>query len=173
MAINSNDSNIIYLTTSNRVGLALTDQPAERGVFKVTIGETETTSENITYNIPTDQAFFSIAHQGRHTDNPIYVGTSLGVYRLDDTLTEWEEYYTNLPNVAISDIEINLDGEKIIASTYGRGVWESSIPIQIPDDEIRLVSISPSSNEVLCSNFIPTATVENQGINAVTAMKLP
>ena len=172
MAINSNDSNIIYLTTSNRVGLALTDQPAERGVFKVTIGETETTSENITYDIPTDQAFFSIAHQGRHTDNPIYVGTSLGVYRLDDTLTEWEEYYTNLPNVAISDIEINLDGEKIIASTYGRGVWESSIPIQIPDDEIRLVSISPSSNEVLCSNFIPTATVENQGINAVTAVDI-
>jgi hypothetical protein len=172
MAINSNDSNIIYLTTSNRVGLALTDQPAERGVFKVTIGETETTSENITYDIPTDQAFFSIAHQGRHTDNPIYVGTSLGVYRLDDTLTEWEEYYTNLPSVAISDIEINLDGEKIIASTYGRGVWESSIPIQIPDDEIRLVSISPSSNEVLCSNFIPTATVENQGINAITAVDI-
>ncbi|MDF4203986.1 thrombospondin type 3 repeat-containing protein [Maribacter sp. SA7] len=172
IAINSNDSNIIYVTTSNRVGIALSDQPSERGVFKITIGETETTSENITFDIPTDQAFFSIAHQGRHTDNPIYVGTSLGVYRLDDSLTEWEEYYTNLPNVAISDIEINLDDEKIIASTYGRGVWESSIPVQIPDNEIRLVSITPNPNEVLCSDFTPTATVENQGINPITTVDI-
>ncbi|WP_405413067.1 thrombospondin type 3 repeat-containing protein [Maribacter sp. Asnod1-A12] len=172
LAINSNDSNIIYVTTSDRVGIAQTDQPSERGVFKVTIGETETISENLTSNIPTNQAFFSIAHQGRHTDNPIYVGTSLGVYRLDDSLTEWEEYYTNLPNVAISDIEINLDGEKIIASTYGRGVWESSIPVQIPDEEIRLVSITPNSNEVLCNDFIPTATIENQGINPITSVDI-
>jgi len=172
MSINSNDSNIIYLTTSDRVGIAQNEQPSERGVFKITIGETETTSENITFDIPTDQAFFSIAHQGRHTENPIYVGTSLGVYRLDDSLTEWEEYYTNLPNVAISDIEINLDGEKIIASTYGRGVWESTIPVQIPYDEIRLVSIKPNSNEVFCSDFTPTATVENQGINAITAIDI-
>ncbi len=172
ISINSNDSNIIYLTTSDRVGIALSDQPAERGVFKVTIGEAETTSENITFDIPTDQAFFSIAHQGRHTDNPIYVGTSLGVYRLDDTLTEWEEYYTNFPNVAVSDIEINLDDEKIIASTYGRGVWESTIPVQIPDNEIRLVSITPNSNQVLCGDFAPTATVENQGVNVITAVDI-
>ena len=172
MAINSNDSNIIYVTTSNRVGIALSDQPSERGIFKVTIGETETISENITFDLPTDQAFFSIAHQGRHTDNPIFVGTSLGVYRLDDSLTEWEEYYTNLPSVAISDIEINLDGEKIIASTYGRGVWESSIPIQIPENEIRLVSITPSSNEVICSVFIPTATLQNQGLNEITSIEI-
>lgn len=172
ISINSNDSNIIYLTTSDRVGIALSDQPTERGVFKVTIGETETTSENITFDIPTDQAFFSIAHQGRHTDNPIYVGTSLGVYRLDDTITEWEEYYTNFPNVAVSDIEINLDDEKVIASTYGRGVWESTIPVQIPDNEIRLVSITPNSNQVLCGDFAPTATVENQGVNAITAVDI-
>ncbi|MEP2059849.1 MAG: thrombospondin type 3 repeat-containing protein, partial [Maribacter litoralis] len=172
MAINSNDSNIIYLTTSDRVGIAQNEQPSERGVFKVTIGESETISENITFDIPTDQAFFSIAHQGRHTENPIYVGTSLGVYRLDDTITEWEEYYANLPNVAISDLEINLDGEKIIASTYGRGVWESSIPIQIPDNEVRLVSITPNSNEVLCEAFAPTATVENQGLNPITQIDI-
>ena len=172
MAINSNDSNIIYLTTSDRVGIAQNEQPSERGVFKVTIGESETISENITFDIPTDQAFFSIAHQGRHTENPIYVGTSLGVYRLDDTLSEWEEYFTNLPSVAISDLEVNLDGEKIIASTYGRGVWESTIPIQIPDNEVRLVSITPNSNEVLCDSFTPTATVENQGLNTITQIDI-
>ncbi|WP_165750194.1 thrombospondin type 3 repeat-containing protein [Cellulophaga sp. Z1A5H] len=172
IAINSNDSNIIYATTSDRVGVELSKQPTERGVFKITIDGSTSTSENITYDIPTDQAFFSIAHQGRHTDNPIYVGTSLGVYRLDDTLTEWEEYYTDLPNVAISDLEINLDGEKIIASTYGRGVWESTIPIQIPENEVRLISISPSSNTVFCGEFAPTAIVENQGLNEITTIEI-
>ncbi|WP_235843197.1 thrombospondin type 3 repeat-containing protein [Maribacter hydrothermalis] len=172
IAINNNNSNIIYLTTSDRVGIRQSDQPTERGIFKITIGESETTSENITFDIPIDQAFFSIAHQGRHTDNPIFVGTSLGVYRLDDSLTEWEEYYSNLPSVAISDIEINLDGEKIIASTYGRGVWESPIPIQVPENEIRLVSITPNSNDVICTDLTPTATLQNQGLNEITSIDI-
>ena len=171
IAINSDDGNIIYLTTSSRVGIAQSDQPVERGVFKITIEGSTVTSENITYNIPNDQAFFSIVHQGRHSNNPIYVGTSLGVYRLDDTLTEWEDYFENFPNVAVSDLEINLDGEKIIASTYGRGVWESNIPIQIPDNEIRLVSITPDANAVLCESFNPLATVQNLGINPITTIE--
>lgn len=62
--------------------------------------------------------------------------------------------------------------EKIIASTYGRGVWESTIPIQIPDNEVRLVSITPNSNEVLCDSFTPTATVENQGLNTITQIDI-
>ncbi len=167
IALNGNDENIVYVTTSRRVGIPRSNQPVERGVFKITIDGTLATEEDITLNLPTDQVFFSIIHQGRHTDNPIYVGTSLGVYRLDDTLTEWEDYFTNLPSLTVSDLEISLDDELITASTYGRGVWQSPIPVQTPDNDVRLVSITPSVDAVLCGEIIPGIVVENKGLQEI------
>ena len=32
IAINNNDSNIVYLTTSNRVGISLASQPTDRSI---------------------------------------------------------------------------------------------------------------------------------------------
>ncbi|MEL6917799.1 MAG: thrombospondin type 3 repeat-containing protein, partial [Bacteroidota bacterium] len=170
--INSNDSNILYVTTSNRVGVRQSSQPNLRGVFKITInsGTGLGSAEDITFDLPADQAFFSITHQGRHTDNPIYVGTNLGVYRLDDTLTEWEEYFTGLPSVAVGDLDISLDDEIITAATYGRSIWQSPIPIQIPDDDIRLVSLTPETNTVSCSTVTPEVIVENKGVNPITSV---
>ena len=170
MAIHSLDDNLVYVVTSNRVGTDLSDQPAGRGVFRVAVDGNTATAEDITLNLPTDQAYFSIAHQGRNSDNPVYVGTSLGVYRLDDTLTEWEDYFSGLPNVAVSDLEINLDDEVITASTYGRGVWQSPLPVQVPDADVRLLSVSPEPNTVLCSQILPEVAVENKGLNPITQL---
>lgn len=170
--VSNSDPNTLYVTTSNRVGIAQANQPSVRGVFKLIINGNNAVEEDITYNLPTDQAYFSIAHQGRHTDNPIYVGTSLGVYRLDDTLTEWEEYYTNLPSTAVSDIDISLDDEIITVSTYGRGIWQSPIPIQVPDNDIRLISISPRIGNVLCGEIQPVVTVENTGSNQISQIDI-
>ena len=174
MAVNSTDGSYIYVTTSNRVGIPQGSQQSARGIFRVAVNANGDAGpeENITLNIPTDQAFFAIAHQGRHTDNPIYVGTSLGVYRLDDSLTEWEDYFTNLPSVVVSDLEISLDDELITASTYGRGVWQSPIPIQVPDNDVRLVAISPEANAVLCGEIIPQLEIENNGLNAISSVDI-
>ena len=172
LTINRTNGNILYATTSKRIGTAESNQTAEadRGVFKITINGNSATSENITYNLPTNQAFFSIIHQGRNTDNPVFVGTSLGVYRIDDTLSEWEDYFTNLPSVAIGDLEISLDDEIITAATYGRGIWQSPIPIKKADDDIRLTSASPITNAVLCGEITPEILVENKGINDITSI---
>ncbi len=169
-AINPNDSNILYAATSDRVGISQVGQPASRGVFKLTVAGATASIEDITRNLPTDQAFFSIVAQGRHTDNPVYVGTNLGVYRLDDTLTDWEEYFTDLPSTAVGDLEISLNDEKIIAATYGRGVWESPIPVQVPNDDISLISLSPAVNSVFCGEITPSIEVENKGINVISAV---
>ncbi|GGG34581.1 glycosyl hydrolase [Croceivirga lutea] len=170
LAINTTDDSAIYVTTSNRVGVGEAGQPAARGVFRVPLEEDGSAGviENITLDLPTDQAYYAIVHQGRHSLNPIYVGTTLGVYRLDDSLTEWEEFDLNLPNTTVSDLEITLDDEIITASTYGRGVFQSPIPIEIPENEIRLISISPANNEINCGEVIPTVTVENKGLNPIT-----
>ena len=168
LAINSTDGNILYVTTSNRVGIPQKLQQNLRGVFKLTIEGNTETIEEITQNLPTDQAYLSITHQGRDADNPIYVGTNLGVYRIDDTLTEWEDYFTGLPNTAVSDLEISLDAGLITASTFGRGIWQSPIPIQDPDDDIRVVRILPNENMVFCNGTLPEITVENMGVNPIT-----
>ncbi|WP_297796922.1 thrombospondin type 3 repeat-containing protein [uncultured Eudoraea sp.] len=172
IAINGNDSNIVYVTTSIRVGIAQEDQPGERGIYKVTIDGSTATEENITYNLPTDQAFFSIVHQDRDALNPIFVGTSTGVYRLDDTLTEWEDYFTNLPNTGVSDLEISIDDEVIVASTYGRGVWQSPIDVVLPDNDVKLVSLTPKPGAVLCGEIFPEITVQNKGLNPISEIDI-
>ena len=168
IAINSTDGNIIYVTTSNRVGIPQASQQALRGVFKLVMNGDEVTVEDISFNLPDDQAYLSIVHQGRHTDNPIYVGTNLGVYRIDDSLTEWEDYFTSLPNTPVSDLEISLDSGLLTASTYGRGVWQSPIPVQVPDNEVRVVSLTPNEGDVLCNSVMPVVTIENKGANQIT-----
>ena len=170
--INKNDSNVLYVTTSLRVGRSQAEQEqvAERGVYRIEIGDNNAvTVSDITLNLPTDQAFFSIASQGRDTNNPIYVGTNLGVYRLDDTLTEWEEFFTGLPNTPAGDLEVSLADEVLIAATYGRGIWKSPIPIQVPDNDVALASIEfPNSNSILCGEVIPSVIIESNGSNVIS-----
>lgn len=169
MAINVSDSNTLYVTTSV---LSTESTGVQVGkVFKSTNGGL--LFEDITFDLPTDQPLFAIIHQGRNTDNPIYVGTSLGIYRLDDTLTSWEEYFTGLPNVAVTDMEINLDDEVLTVATYGRGIWQSPIPIQIPDNDVRLLSLnSPNNAQVICGNVIPEITIKNAGLNDITSVNI-
>jgi len=174
ISVNQTDGSTIYVTTSSRIGTSESQQQEDKGVFKVPVNANGNAGPevDITFNLPQDQSFFAIKHQGRHTENPIYVATTLGVYRLDDTLTEWEEYFTDLPSTAVSDLEITLDAETITASTYGRGVWQSPISVQVPDTDIQLVNISPSNNNVLCTEIIPEITVENKGLNAVSTIDI-
>jgi hypothetical protein len=174
MAVNTTDGSFVYYVTASRVGISQANQPVEKEIVKVPVNTDGTagTGIDITYNIPTDQSFFSIVHQGRNADNPIYVGTSLGVYRTDDTLAEWEDYFTNLPSVAVSDLDINLDDEVISASTYGRGVWQSPIPVILPASDVRLLSLSPANELFVCGEVIPEIVVENNGIDPITEVEV-
>lgn len=182
IAVDTDDGSAIYVITSLRVGIRQSTQldNTERKVWKIPVSPNGDAGREIdyTFDLPGDQALFAIVHQGRHTDNPIYVGTNLGVYRIDDTIIaeaeassatpEWEPYFRGLPSTAVSDLEISLDDEVITASTYGRGVWQSPIPVQVPEVDIRLLSLTPPNGAVICGSFIPQITVENNGINTLT-----
>jgi photosystem II stability/assembly factor-like uncharacterized protein len=58
----------------------------------------------------------------------LFLGMDVGVFYRDKTMTDWEPFMTNLPNVKISEFEIHEGTNKIRAATYGRGIWESPIP---------------------------------------------
>lgn len=67
-----------------------------------------------------------IVHQSG-TFGSIYVGTDLGVYYRDSAIAMWMAFQNGLPNVIVSDLEIQYGVGKIRAGTYGRGVWESDL----------------------------------------------
>jgi uncharacterized protein involved in tolerance to divalent cations/photosystem II stability/assembly factor-like uncharacterized protein len=62
------------------------------------------------------------------TDDEIYAGTDAGVYRWNKPLQTWECFNNNLPPAIITKLEINNCKGKILASTFGRGIWEAPLP---------------------------------------------
>lgn len=69
----------------------------------------------------------------KNSPGGIYIGTDLGVYYKDTTMSDWMAYKTGLPaNLRIAEVEIYSDpttptNSRIRAATYGRGVWENSL----------------------------------------------
>ncbi len=62
------------------------------------------------------------------TNDGIYFATNLGVYYRDATMSAWQSFDDDLPNISVTDLEISYQGAGIIrASTYGRGLWESNL----------------------------------------------
>jgi len=160
VTVHSSNSTIVYITTSGTGGDA----------FKSTDGGFSFST--IAPGLPSIGKN-CIVHQGRNTENPLYVGTSLGVYYTDDTMTTWQPFDTNLPNVSVRDLEINLEDAKIVAATYGRGIWQSNIPIQVPPTDVKFVSINnPTLNLNCTSTFNPQIIVKNGGLNPITTLTI-
>jgi hypothetical protein len=63
----------------------------------------------------------------KNLNDAIYVGTDVGVYFKDGSMTSFIPFMTNLPNVIVTDFEIHYATNKLRAATYGRGVWESDL----------------------------------------------
>ncbi|MCE3229609.1 MAG: hypothetical protein K0S32_4160 [Bacteroidetes bacterium] len=57
----------------------------------------------------------------------LYVGTDVGVYYREASMSSWMPYFTGLPNVIVNDMEIYYPTGKLRAATYGRGVWETDL----------------------------------------------
>jgi len=176
IAINSNDNHIVYVTTSNRVGSAEYQQPANPKVMKVVVPETGNAEKiDITGDLPDNQAFFAIVHQQRDPKNSIYLGTSLGVYRTDDELIAqglWEDYSTGLPNTAVSDLEISSIDATIVASTYGRGIFTSPINVDTAGYDISLINLYPEQSLISDTSTVIQIHTKNVGLRAIEEITL-
>jgi len=98
------------------------------------------TWNNISRNLPNLPANCVIAQDS--SDNAlIYVAMDRGVYFLSDTLTDWQLYADNLPNVIVSELELHPQTNQLYISTFGRGIWvadqvkESADPVSIRGSE--------------------------------------
>ena len=61
-------------------------------------------------------------------DNRLFVGMNYGIYYIDDTISQWQLFANNLPNVRVYEMEINTANGMLYAGTYGRGVFRSLLP---------------------------------------------
>ncbi len=59
--------------------------------------------------------------------NGIYAGTDIGVFYIDDYTPDWLPYGTGLPNLVVSELEVNMTSGKLRAATYGSGVWQTDL----------------------------------------------
>ncbi len=155
--VHSTINSILYITTIGTNGQVL--KSINNGLTFLDISQG---LPNIGKNI--------IVHQDRNSINPLYLGTSLGVYYRDDSMSQWEPFDNNLPNVSVTDLDINLEDKKITAATYGRGIWQSNIVLELPAIDVKITQItSPSISNIDCTNIAtPSLIVKNDGLTAIT-----
>ncbi len=83
---------------------------------------------NMTPNLP-DVAMNTLVTDTSSALENLYVGTDLGIYYWDESMTDWVNFSAGMPYAArVTELEISYDTPKRIrAATYGRGLWESDL----------------------------------------------
>jgi len=118
-------------------------------VWKSTNGGTSWT--NISSGLPNIPVNTVVSVNNSPTD-AIYIGADIGVYYRNNSMSSFMPFNTNLPNVAVRDLEIQYPTGRIRAATYGRGVWQSSDnPLGIQEDVFAngiIVYPNPVSDEL-------------------------
>lgn len=94
-------------------------------VFESTNGGISFSWVNISGTLPNVPANCIVYENG--SKDGLYIGTDLGVYYKDSSMTNWISYNTSLPHVPVTELEIHYLVQKIRAATYGRGLWESDL----------------------------------------------
>jgi hypothetical protein len=57
----------------------------------------------------------------------LYLGNDLGVFVRHPDMQDWQLFDTGLPNVIVTELEIQYSSGRLRAATYGRGLWESDL----------------------------------------------
>ncbi len=58
-----------------------------------------------------------------------YLGSDIGVWKTTDGGATWLPFGSGMVNVVITDLELRRSARKLVAGTYGRGVWEIDLPL--------------------------------------------
>jgi photosystem II stability/assembly factor-like uncharacterized protein len=115
IAIHPNNPDIIWAVRSNYT--------AGAKVYKsINGGSTWTNISGNLPNLPVNCIIYQVGSQ-----DGLYIGMDVGVYYIDNTLTNWELYNQGLPNVRVRDLKIKYDTQELYAGTYGRGAWKSPL----------------------------------------------
>jgi photosystem II stability/assembly factor-like uncharacterized protein len=110
-------------TDHRRAWVTFSGYNAAVKVFGTTDGGATWT--NLSARLPNLPANAIAAKKG--PTNGIYVGLDSGVYYRDDRLEDWVPFSDGLPHVVVTSLLIDEDRGRMIAATFGRGVWITEI----------------------------------------------
>ena len=91
--------------------------------------------ENVSGDFPPDPANTMAVDPADTTH--WFVGTDTGVWYSDDEGAHWAPFGAGLPNVVVYDLEIHRSARKLVACTYGRGIWACNLPAARKDPRRR------------------------------------
>lgn len=142
IAVSTSNPDHIWVTFSEYASTHKVYESTNRG----------TTWTNITGNNLPNLPVNCIVYQGL-TNDDLYIGTDVGVYYKDNSMTDWMPFMTGLPNVIVNELEIHYDEGSISAATYGRGVWESplnTLPSGVSENNLLdfVIYPNPSTNNI-------------------------
>lgn len=115
---------VVSNTDADKLWVVFSGYSASNKVYRSNNGGVSWT--NVSTGLP-NIPMNAIVYTNDSANDALYVAADIGVYYLDNTLTTWEPFLTNLPNVAVQDLEIFYPTGKLRAATYGRGSWESPL----------------------------------------------
>ncbi|HLO90810.1 MAG TPA: T9SS type A sorting domain-containing protein [Lentimicrobium sp.] len=95
------------------------------------------TWENFSQGIPTVPINALRYFEGADYDI-LFAATDVGVYYRDGLMDSWQPFGSGLPLTIISDIEINYQRKKLVAGTFGRGLWEADICLPLDENSTTL-----------------------------------
>lgn len=138
----STDAGVTFADISNNLpNLTITDiafAPHDDDIILVTFANHQNNGQKIYQSTNGGSTWINITHNlGNmplrkvvidHTpDHNIYVGAEIGVFTMPLNSNSWTLYNTDLPNMAIEDLEVMWGTNTIRAATWGRGLWEYSL----------------------------------------------
>jgi hypothetical protein len=96
------------------------------------------TWSNYSEGLPNSPANHLIMDESNLGTLAMYVGTDVGVYYRNSSLTSWQCYRSAaFPNVRVMDLDIHYPTRQLVVGTFGRGVWVT--PLACPDYPTNLV----------------------------------
>jgi hypothetical protein len=127
-------TNITGLTTDvnnpNNIWVTLSGYVAGEKVYYNNTGGS--TWSNISGSLPNTVMNCVIYDDAEVNDNAVYVGTDIGIFYRDATLSDWLPFRNGLPNTIVFDMHVDVAGGKLYAGTYGRGIWSSNLYSECP-----------------------------------------
>lgn len=89
--------------------------------------------------------------------NILYVATDVGIFTWDlyDSNAQWEYISDTMPFKLVLDIERDYVGNRLFLGTYGRGIWEGTLPDDECFDETPLNitnTVSWGGTQTICKN---------------------
>lgn len=116
--VDPSNRDTVYAVTGGRIGAAGVGQvwkSTDAGRNWVRIGSSAS-------GLPAGLPIWKIVLDSRNND--LYVGTDNGVYQLRAGTSTWVKFGANLPNVAVHDLDLNVNTNILTIGTYGRSAYQ-------------------------------------------------